>query len=192
MTRLRLLLLFLLFLSAPPARGAASPLPQAPQGSATTLYMPFVQRGCQPGAEERALAQRIAAHPEQQRPSFVCHPILEQVARAHAQYMAASGQLSHLDASGTGPNARVRQAGYPLPSWYSLEPAANNIQSIAGGYPTAEAVFNAWLASSGHRPHVLGLDPFWAEQVEYGIGFAANPASPHGQYWVLLTARREP
>jgi uncharacterized protein YkwD len=45
------------------------------------------------------------------------------------------------------------------------------------------------MNSTGHRAHILGLDSFWAEQTDYGIGYANVPGSPYRHYWVVITAR---
>lgn len=158
------------------------------------LYLPIASRpaGCAPSAEEQQIADLLRAHPEQQRPSLTCDARLEQVARARAQDMADRGYFSHTNPDGVGPNTLVRQTGYPLPGWYSTALDGNNIESIAAGTSTAAVTWNIWMGSSGHRTHLLGLDPFWAEQIEYGIGYAAKPGSPYTYYWVAITAKREP
>lgn len=158
------------------------------------LYLPIAARpgGCTPSAQEQRIADLMRAHPNQQRPALTCDPILEQVARARAQDMADRAYFSHTNPDGLGPNTLVRQAGYPLPGWYSTALDGNNIESIAAGPSTADATWNLWMNSPGHSLHLLGLDPFWAEQIEYGIGFVAKPGSPYTYYWVAITAKREP
>ena len=106
--------------------------------------------------------------------------------------MARRRYFGHTNPDGFGPNYLVRQAGYVLPSYYGAEPDANNIESIAGGYPTAEATWQGWMSSSGHRDHLLGLTSFWAEQIEYGVGYAYDPTSPYRHYWVVITAKPGP
>ena len=103
--------------------------------------------------------------------------------------MGTRAYFSHTNPDGYGPNYLVQQAGYALPNWYSQELDANNIESIAAGYGTASAAWEGWMNSTGHRTHILGLDSFWAEQTDYGIGYAYIPGSPYGHYWVVITAR---
>ncbi len=163
----------------------------------TTLFLPVVVReepisGCAPNPQEVQIAQLMINHPEQQRPSLTCHPILAQVARERAQDMADRHYFSHVNPDGYGPNYLVEQAGYDLPSYYSSAPDANNIESIAGGYPTADAAWQGWMNSPAHRTHLLGLDPFWAEQIDYGIGYVYEPDSDYGHYWVVITAKPGP
>jgi len=156
------------------------------------VYLPLVaKQGCQPNANEARIAGLMRSDPQQQRPSLTCHPILAQVARERAEDMAARQYFSHINPDGYGPNCLVIMAGYPLPSWYASCPEGNNIESIAGGYSTPDLAWQGWMNSSPHRTHLLGLQPFFAEQVEYGIGYAYDAASPYQHYWVVITARQE-
>jgi uncharacterized protein YkwD len=165
---------------------SGSPTPRA--------YLPLVAQNpsCSLSPAEQQIARYMIQHPDQQRPSLTCHPILARVARERAEDMARRRYFAHTNPDGFGPNYLVRQAGYALPSYYGTEPDANNIESIAGGYPTAEATWQGWMDSSGHRDHLLGLNSFWAEQVEYGVGYACDPTSPYRHYWVVITAKPGP
>jgi len=179
------------------AWGHLAPVSQvvAQSGALTPwAYLPLVIKGsaCAPNAQEQQIALYMIEHPDQKRLSLTCHPILARVARERAEDMARRGYFSHVNPDGFGPNYLVRQAGYVLPSFYSTAPDANNIESIAAGYPTAEAVWQSWMSSYAHARHLLGLDPFYAEQIEYGIGYTYDPASPFGHYWVVITARPGP
>lgn len=147
---------------------------------------------CSLNPEEEQIAQYMIEHPDQQRPSLTCHPILARVARERAEDMAMRHYFDHTNPDGYGPNYLVRQAGYVLPSYYGTEPDANNIESIAGGYSTPGAAWQAWMNSSGHRSHLLGLHPFYAEQIEYGIGYVYDPSSDYRYYWVVITAKPGP
>lgn len=176
-----------LALSALPARAY---LPVVANHPAPAPLPP--EESCALNAQEQEIADRMKNDPEQQRPALNCHPILHQVARERAEDMGIRAYFSHVNPDGYGPNYLVQQAGYLLPSWYNQAPDANNIESIAGGYPTAEAAWQAWMNSSGHRTHLLGLHSFWAEQTDYGIGYVYVPGSPYGHYWVVLTAKQGP
>ena len=143
----------------------------------------------QPNAQESGLAELLRTHPQQSRAAFTYNPILARVARERAADMAARGYFGHTNPDGLGPNALVRQAGYVLPSYYGTEPTANNIESIAAGPSTPEAVLQLLLNSEAHRTHILGLHEFYAAQVEYGIGYVAAPGTKYGHYWVILTAQ---
>jgi uncharacterized protein YkwD len=143
---------------------------------------------CRLNANESVVADLMAADPDQGRPQLRCHPILAQVARARAVDMGRRDYFSHTTPEGYGPNYLVRQAGFALPEWYNTATGANNIESIAAGYISSQEVWNAWTKSSQHRTHILAQEEFWAEQVEYGIGYAFVEGSRYGHYWVVLTA----
>lgn len=166
----------------------------APEGAGEMhLFLPALiappsDLECAPNSQEQQIAEMMRNHPQQMRPSLTCDPILAQVARERAEDMRDRAYFSHTNPDGYGPNYLVRQAGYPLPDFYGNDPAANNIESIAGGYPTAADAFQGWMDSPGHRAHILGEHAFYAEQIEYGIGYAAG--GPFGHYWVVITARR--
>ncbi len=154
-------------------------------------YLPFIARpACNPNQQEEQLAVLMASDPGQQRPSLSCHPILARVARERAQDMVNRLYFSHTNPDGFGPNYLVTQAGYVLPVYYETGLTANNVESIAAGNPTAALTWAQWMGSPGHRTHLLGTVPFFAEQIEYGIGYASGGI--YGHYWVVITAKPGP
>jgi uncharacterized protein YkwD len=97
------------------------------------------------------------------------NPLLSAAARAHAADMAANAYLSHDGSDGKSPLERMSDAGFK---------GCAVAENVARGYPTPEAVVNAWLAS---REHCENL--FW-DQVHYlGVGHAASSDEWH-DYWV--------
>ncbi len=181
--------LFLVVIAlATPSLAAAQSEPSA---SGTTIYIANISYepyGCDFTSEERALEDLFLHDSDQHRVGMVCNSVLAEVARNRAEDMAARSYLSHTNPDGYGPNYLIQAAGYPLPSYYSQNINANNVESIGGGYTTAQDVWNAWRNSDHHRSHVLGLSDFYSEQVEYGIGYAYSADSLHHFYWVLITA----
>jgi uncharacterized protein YkwD len=147
--------------------------------------VPTDNGACTLTEREREVAELMAGDPRQQRQSLICHPTLVEVARERARDMAERGYFDHVTPDGYGPNYLLRKAGYPLPLRYNQNPSANNVESIGAGYVTAEGVWKGLLDSPGHRTHVLGKQPFYASQVEYGIGYAKG--GPYGHYWVVIT-----
>jgi uncharacterized protein YkwD len=171
--------------------------------STAAVFMPFVSTaphavakndpvlrvdGCVLSSEEAAVATQLRDDARQGRSLMVCDPILAQVARARAADMAQRAYFGHTDPDGYGPNFFVRQAGFLLPEWYAQGAAANNVESIGAGFKTAEAVWAGWMKSPPHITHLLGLDPFYADQPMYGVGHVYVAGSPYGHYWVVLTA----
>lgn len=143
---------------------------------------------CGLNEQEAAVAELMENDAGQRRNNPVCDPILAQVARARARDMALRGYFSHTNPDGKGPNTLVREAGYPLPNWYSDTRNANNIESIGGGHTSPDAIWTGWLDSQLHRTHVLGTASFYADQEAYGVGYYFNPDSPSKHYWVFLSA----
>jgi uncharacterized protein YkwD len=157
------------------------------------LYLPIIVNStCLPTIQEEQLATIMKQDANQQRASLTCNRFLAQVAHERALDMAQRGYFSHTTPEGYGPNYLVRVAGYVLPSYYGVENNANNIESIAAGNSTAGATWQQWMGSSPHRTHLLGLLQFFAEQIEYGVGYAYNPNSPYRYYWVVITAKPGP
>jgi List-Bact-rpt repeat protein/cysteine-rich secretory family protein len=142
--------------------------------------------------EEQAIASFMASDPSQHRPFLKLDPILEQVARARAKDMAVRNYVAHVNPDGFGPNYLVRQAGYQLPAWWGTSPTDNFIESISAGYTTASDAWQAWMGSTPHRTHLLALDPFYANQTSYGVGFYYDPSSTYQYYWVVITAPPQP
>lgn len=149
---------------------------------------PVQTANCGTNTQERSLAALAKSHPSQERPAMNCHAILSQVAHERALDMGRNEYFSHINLDGYGPNYLVAQAGYNLPSWWPDSPTENYIESIAAGYTSAEEAWNAWLNSKNHRVHVLGENDFWAEQTNYGMGYAYVEGSPYGHYWVFISA----
>jgi len=63
-------------------------------------------------------------------------------------YMAETHRFSHIGWGGSTFVTRAQRAGY-------AQPAGEN---IAWGYPTAEQVMDAWMASPPHRRNILNCD----------------------------------
>lgn len=165
--------------ATPPARPASTVKGPDP--------IPSDNNACALTEHEQQIASFMANAPDQQRPHLTCDPRLVEAARQHARDMAERNYLAHTTPDGYGPNYLVRQAGYMLPSQYSTQPTANNVESLGAGYPTAEGVWEGLMNSPTHRTHLLGTTPFFARQTEYGIGYAEG--GTYGYYWVVITAR---
>jgi len=137
-----------------------------------------------PAPAEAEIIRHMQDHPDQGRPTLIVHGTLMQVAEAHAADMAERGYFDHINPDGVNANGRVIDAGYALP--YPRD--ANNIESIAGGYATAQAAWDAWMDSDAHRAHLLAEDDFFAAQIYVGVGYVYVEGSEYGHYWVVVTA----
>lgn len=87
-------------------------------------------------------------------------------ARGHSADMADRDYFDHTSPEGVGPGGRAADAGYD--AWGG--------ENIAVGYPTAQAVVDAWMDSDGHRANILNCG-FVA------IGVGAVPADDDTMYW---------
>ena len=105
--------------------------------------------------------------------------------------MAARNYFDSVNPEGFGPNHRVEEAGYTLPTYYSQAADGNNIQALSGGWSTADDAWGALITSSGTRRQLLGEIDFYAKQIEYGIGHVYDPDSEYKHYWVIITAVSE-
>lgn len=120
---------------------------------------------------------------------------LAKVAHAKAEDMVARGYFGHVDPDGYGMNIKINEAGYALPeSWCGK--SNNNFESLAAGYPTGEATViqlindgGADNENAGHRRHLLGIDSFWANCYDIGIGVAHG--GKYGTYWCFLVAKHD-
>jgi len=157
----------------PVARGDASPETRQAADSVVAL-------------RERELACILTRDPGQRHPRLAPNAILARVARERARDMAARGYFAHVTPEGLGANTLVERAGYALPAAYDHRPAGNNIESAAEGYATAESAWRSWMGSPHHRAHLLGLEPQFRPQREFGIGYARRPGG--AACWVVLIA----
>lgn len=180
------------------------PWPVAAQSPINSQFLPFMVTGENRSGTNSSMANiceltgivlDFATHfmtdAAQQRPIMECDPILMRVAQERAGDMAANGYFDHTNLAGQGPNYLVREAGYTLANGYGSAIDANQIESIAAGvsYSRASSVWMALRGSPFHKMHVLGEDPFFREQNEFGIGYVYNPDSRQKHFWVLLTAK---
>lgn len=144
---------------------------------------------CALNEQEKRIEALLLQTPNQGRSSLNCDPILAAVARARAEDMGKRAYFSHVNPDGQGPNYFARQAGYVLPSEYSSAIDGNNIESIGAGPNDADGMWNGWMQSTKHTTHILAQNDFFAEQRDYGIGFAQVPGSPYQFYWVFISAK---
>jgi len=144
--------------------------------------------GITPNAVEIQIANLAINHPDQARPTMVYDPLLNLVARTKALDLARRGYFAHVDPDGYGPNKAVQLAGYGLPDWWGDDLDSNYIESIGGGYSSAQAAFDGWMNSAGHRRHLLAESDFYAGQTRYGVGYAELSGSPYRRYYVFLSA----
>lgn len=143
----------------------------------------FLECGNNPTA--RQLAALIINDPGQQRPKLHCNALLTKIAVSKVRDMAAQGWVTHLDRGGA--NHRVLKAGYELasiyPRWFD-----NQVEAIAGGFASADIMWEQFKASDAHRTHLLAEHPFYLHQDDIGVAFYQNSSSSHEYYWAVYVA----
>lgn len=143
-------------------------------------------------AQEQAIAAHMINDSDQGRPFLTLDPILAGVARSRAEDMAKRNYFGHVNPDGDAANYLVQQAGYQLPSYWGNDPTSNYVESIAAGYASPDATWDAWMNSPEHKTHILGQNSFYAAETSYGIGYYYDPNSTYKYYWVIITAPPQP
>lgn len=132
----------------------------------------------------------MVADPGQKRVGMRLDARLAKAAQLHCEDCLRRGYFSHETPEGVWSNKRVRLTGYVLPNWYDDD--KNYVESLDGGQQTVELAWQAWLDSPVHRTHVLGLIPFYAEQICVGVGYFFLPnASLFKHCWAVVSCPPE-
>ncbi len=139
-------------------------------------------------SDEVRLFKIVSKEKLQSRKSIALDPILCKAARNRAADMAKRDYFGHVDPSGNGPNKKVIQAGYVLPSFYDSAKSANSIESIAQSTGDPDSILVLWKNSPQHRAHILAEQPFFQEQISAGVGIFRSKIAPYFIYYVFLSA----
>ena len=131
------------------------------------------------------------------RPKLRWDANLAKAAEAKALDMAQRDFFGHVDPDGFGMNVRMDRAGYRLPSAWLKPPSSNFFESIDGGADGGKDAIKVLIVDKGvpdlgHRNHLLGLTPFWADCKDAGVGFARNPKAKFRTYVSILIAKHGP
>ena len=123
---------------------------------------------------DATLEQQVLELTNQHRATVGCDPLvgearLAQAARAHSVNMADNNYMAHNDLQGRSPSQRITATGY---DWHLTA------ENVAAGPPTAEAVVQQWLNSSGHRANIENC-----ALTQIGVGHGHNPDARFGHYW---------
>jgi uncharacterized protein YkwD len=111
------------------------------------------------------------------KPALVWNDTLAKVAEAKAIDMARRNYFNHIDPGGYGMNYYINKAGYKLSKDWLKNKNENYFESIAAGENTGEETIRDLIIDKdtpglGHRSHLLGMNKFYADLVDIGIGFA--------------------
>lgn len=100
---------------------------------------------------------------------------LAAAALSQAQDMAMLNQMGHRDSQNRGLSERLRALDYRFSS---------AVENVAVGYPSLDAVVDAWLHSEGHCDNLMN-----AAVLELGVACSdssADGAPSEGRYWTLV------
>jgi uncharacterized protein YkwD/LysM repeat protein len=154
---------FLSFASTLPARAGGKGNPAAP-GSPTDLVN---------AVNALRASYGLAA--------YSVNPILMAAAQGHADYMAATGNVSHTGIGGTSVTDRLLSLGYPLAGDLSLGGfRSENITSGSEGMSAKEAV-NRWTGDAPHLNTMISPD-----LTEIGAGVTIN----NGRVYFVIDCAR--
>jgi hypothetical protein len=136
-----------------------------------------------PDAEYTAqqLIQEVnALRVSQGLPAYQTNSILMQIAQAHANYMAASGQVTHYGPNGERPYQRALAAGYPLAG--DLSQGGFFSENIVGGSNLSpKAAVQSWQGDAPHLNTMLSPN-----LQEIGAGVAVRD----GYYYYVIDCAR--
>lgn len=114
--------------------------------------------------------------------ALVDSPSLSAAARAHSRHMVLHQFFSHASPEGLSPGDRLGLNGI---AWASV---GENI-AAGPGYATPQAVFDAWLASPGHR-ETLESERWTHVGTGYAMDAAPPEEFPHVHFWTQNFVRR--
>jgi hypothetical protein len=131
------------------------------------------------------------------QPPLRWNDILAQVAQAKAEDMMKRSYFEHTTPEGKGINILLFEAGYPLPKEWT-EPQNNNyFESLIAGNATPKEGIIYLLRDggvidhkkAGHRSHLLGIDKFYSNLTDIGIGWAKG--GKLGSYLCVIIAKTQ-
>jgi LysM repeat protein len=113
-------------------------------------------------------------------PAYAVNSILMSTAQAHAEYMAATGNVSHTGAGGTTSSQRIQAAGYPLAGDLSL--GGFKSENITSG--VNKSVQQAVLDWQGDAPHLNTMLSPNLQEIGAGVAIVGETV-----YYVIDCAR---
>ncbi|MBQ2099314.1 MAG: CAP domain-containing protein [Bacteroidales bacterium] len=127
-------------------------------------------------------------------PELKWNHTLAKVAQEKAQDMATRDYFGHVDPDGSGINFKINAAGYKLQANWLEDFSSNYFESISAGIPDGKSTIIQLInddgednENAGHRRHLLGIDSFWSNCYDIGIGMAKGGS--YGYYWCIIIAK---
>ncbi|MDX1903342.1 MAG: CAP domain-containing protein [Thermonemataceae bacterium] len=122
---------------------------------------------------------------------------LASIAQKKAEDMAKKNYFSHTDPNGNGINILLLQAGYHIPEDWTVPKSNNYFESLSAGAISPKEGIIYLLKdggvsnhkAAGHRNHLLGIDKFYANLTDIGIGWAKG--GKYGTYLCVIIAKHQ-
>ncbi|WDF04713.1 SafA/ExsA family spore coat assembly protein [Shouchella hunanensis] len=138
-----------------------------------TIQLPTQQ------SQEQSIEQEVVRLVNAERAKHGLQPLkenweLSRVARFKSADMRDKNYFSHTSPTYGSPHQMIRDFG--------IQYRASG-ENIAAGQTTAQAVFNSWMNSSGHRQNILS-----PTYTEIGVGYAEGGSYRH--YWTQMFISR--
>lgn len=110
--------------------------------------------------------------------------------------MLERNYFGHVDPDGNGINILIFEAGYKMPEDWYKDISKNNFESIGAGYSGGieliqQLIEDKGVSPPGHRNHLLGIEDFWANCTDIGIGFAKGEGSKYPSYCCIIIAKHD-
>jgi len=125
--------------------------------------------------------------------------ILAEVALNKAKDMANRNYFAHVDPDGNGINILINNAGYHLIDQFIDKKSNNNFESLQAGIDKGKEIIKSLILDDGyvnrndkgHRIHLLGLNEFYKNCYDIGIGITYNENSTYKYYCSVIIAKHD-
>ncbi|MBL7111943.1 MAG: CAP domain-containing protein [Bacteroidales bacterium] len=130
------------------------------------------------------------------KPELSWNSKLAGAAEKKALDMATRNYFGHTDPDGYGMNYRIFHAGYKIPEDWFEDVASNYFESIQAGHSTGkraiiDLIIDEGVDPPGHRNHLLGIEDFWSNCTDIGIGMAKKEGSTYTYYMCVMVAKHD-
>ena len=131
------------------------------------------------------------------RPSLVWNDTLAAVAQKKAEDMVKRSYFGHTDPDGNGINILILKAGFTIPEEWTTPKNNNYFESLSAGNvnPKEGIIYlikDGGVANhkdAGHRNHLLGIEKFYANLTDIGIGWATG--GKYETYMCVIIAKHQ-
>ena len=119
---------------------------------------------------------------------------LAKVAEEKAMDMAKRNYFGHVAPDGKGINILISEAGYKIPEEWFKSKSENYFESINAGTERGigaikELILDSYDSGKGHRKHLLGMNDFYSNLTDIGIGHVKAEGSQFSYYTVVIIAK---